>query len=100
MRPKRRGEACELPQRRLLHNTGNDRAIMCQMRRNGKQQRTSSSNNYPLSLDGITALHQSLQAASTEDSWQSPSWKREKPFPRSGGQNQLFETELLHERAG
>src|ERR1035438_4400767 len=100
MRPKRRGEGCELSQCGLLDDYGNDGAILCQMRRNGQQQRTRARDNHPLAGDRITALHQSLQAASTEDTRQRPPWKRQKPFSSPGGQNQLVEAELFYETAG
>ena len=70
------------------------------MCRNCKQQRTSARHNHPLACDGITALYQRLQTTSTEDSRQRPPWKRQKPFPGSGRQNQLFEAELFYEAAG
>jgi hypothetical protein len=69
------------------------------MRCNCKQQRARARHNYSLAPDGKAALHQSLQSASPEDSRQRPSWKREKPFPSPGGQNQLFEVKLFHEGA-
>jgi len=75
--------------RRLLTEDWNLGALLAQICCDCQQQRARSGDDHTLATNRQSRLHRRLQAASSHDVRQSPSRKRQKPFPRSGCHHQI-----------
>src|SRR5581483_939858 len=94
MIPQFQREARQRGPRSLLADYRDFGAVLSQICRNRKQQRSGARDDDTLAADRKSGFHHRLQASGTHDIGQSPSRKRQKSFARSGGEDEFSVTKL------